>query len=113
MAGTLTVGSSFPAALNIALPPKDAKKDDPAPDPIWINGAIGSREGITTGVEAKVFRSWLKANPDHPAVLGGLLRELPGGIETLEPDDETGPVIEAPVVSAAPASGATPRTATK
>lgn len=77
MADTIKVASRSPMAIRIT---ESAEGKEPGTElkSAVLSGSSsirGSLEGVTE-VDAAFFRQWLKANPDHPAVAAGLIREM-------------------------------------
>lgn len=70
MAETITILSAALVALPLTLA-------DEAGEPRTVLAAPcrGPEPGRTEGVDVAFFRAWVAANPDHPAVVNGLLSE--------------------------------------
>lgn len=82
MADTIIIASKVAMPFAISEPNPNPEKPGDAPPlrSFVINGArhpdgVG-QEGITADVPADLYRAWVKANPNHPAITAGLLREV-------------------------------------
>ncbi|MEZ2410541.1 hypothetical protein AB6806_27470 [Bosea sp. RCC_152_1] len=83
MGKTVTIASRIPMAIRIEEPEGNPDKPGLSKDrqSTVIKGAgndLGTVEGLTTGVDEDVFDAWVKANPNHAAVVNGMLRKVPG-----------------------------------
>lgn len=81
MAKTVRIGSKVHTPLRITEAPANPDKpgDGPALRSIVLNPApYVEGEGYTElePEDAKIYRAWFKANPAHPAIVAGHLREV-------------------------------------
>lgn len=70
MAETITILSSASVALPLMLADEAGE-----PRTVLVAPRRGAEPGRTEGVDAAFYRAWVEANPDHPAVVNGLLSE--------------------------------------
>ncbi|WP_038367855.1 hypothetical protein [Bosea sp. UNC402CLCol] len=81
MGKTVTIASRIPMAIRIEEPEGNPDKPGLSKDRqrTVIKGAgndLGTVEGLTAGVDEDLFDAWVKANPNHGAVVNGLLRKV-------------------------------------
>lgn len=105
MGKTVTIASRIPMAIRIEEPEGSPDKPGLSKDrrSIVIRGVgneLGTVEGFTPDVDEAIFDAWVKANPNHAAIVNGLLRkasadeEIAGidyGFETALPAAEVPP----------------------
>lgn len=80
MGKTVTIASRIPMAIRIEEANTNPDKPGLSKERrfIVINGAgndLGVTEGFTPDVDEALFDAWVKDNPNHAAVVNGLLRK--------------------------------------
>lgn len=83
MGKAVTIASRIPMAIRIEEPEGNPDKPGLSKErrSIVIQGAgneLGTVEGLTVGVDEAIFDAWVKDNPNHSAVVNGLLRKVSG-----------------------------------
>lgn len=86
MGKTVTIASRIPMAIRIEEADSNAEKPGLSKErrSVVINGAgnaLGVTEGFTPDVDEALFDAWVDANPNHAAVVNGLLRKAATGEE--------------------------------
>ncbi|MGO4171562.1 hypothetical protein [Bosea sp. TAF32] len=81
MAKTVTIASRIPMAIRMEEAERNPDKPGLSKErrSIVIQGAgneLGTVEGLTRDVDEALFDAWVKANPNHAAVVNGLLRKV-------------------------------------
>lgn len=81
MAETINIASHLPMAVRLFEPFENPEKPGEGREPrsFVIGGKAhpdSTLEVVTRGVDAEIYKLWLKANPHHPIVLNDSVREV-------------------------------------